>query len=379
VVHFATVQRTTIESTVSTNGKVEPAEWAAARAQTAGVVQTIEVQRGQQVKAGQTLVTLDSTAAQSAVTDALARRQEAQAESAVLSQGGKAATLANLNDSIRAAKTAVEVAQRNYDAMQRMAAAQAATKLQVLEAQDTLERAKLQVVTLENQRKTLVTQSDRSVAAAKLQDAESALNLARHRVALAIIQAPVSGILYQFDLKIGAYLEPGALVGLVGNLDQVKVAVYVDEPDLGRVALGMPVNIGWDARPNLNWSGHVNKLPTEVVGLGTRTVGEVSTVVDNPNHDLLPGVSVNATIVSRVVKDALSIPKAALRTLRGVNGVYKRSGDTLAWTPVTAGVSDINNVQVLSGLHIGDQVADRAIEPSDAELRDGLRVKPVVN
>src|ERR1700744_1465975 len=74
VVHFASVQRTTIESTVSTNGKVEPAEWAAARAQAAGVVQSIKVQRGQQVTAGQTLVTLDSTAAQSAVTEALARQ-----------------------------------------------------------------------------------------------------------------------------------------------------------------------------------------------------------------------------------------------------------------------------------------------------------------
>ncbi|HEY1950312.1 MAG TPA: efflux RND transporter periplasmic adaptor subunit [Bryobacteraceae bacterium] len=379
VVHFASVQRTTIESTVSTNGKVEPAEWAAARAQAAGVVQSIAVQRGQQVTAGQTLVTLDSIAAQSAVSEALARQQEAQAENTVLGQGGKAATLASLNDSLRAAQSSVDVAQRNYDALQRMAGAQAATKLQVLEAKDILERAKLQVVTLQNQRKTLVTQSDRSVAEAKLQDAEAALSLARHRVALATIPAPLSGTLYQFDLKVGAYLEPGGLVGLVGNLDQVKVTVYVDEPDLGRVALGMPVNIGWDARPTLNWRGHVTKLPTEVTALGTRTVGEVSTVVDNPNHDLLPGVSVNAVIVSKVVKDAVSIPKAALRSLHGVNGVYKLAANALIWTPVTTGVSDVNNVQVLSGLNTGDQVADRVIEPSDAELRDGFRVKTVLN
>jgi multidrug efflux pump subunit AcrA (membrane-fusion protein) len=162
VVHFAAVQRTTIESTVSTNGKVEPAEWAAARAQGAGVVQSIAVQRGQQVTAGQTLVTLDSTVAQSAVTEALARQQEAQAENTVLGQGGRAATLANLNDSIRAAESSVDVAQRNYEALQRMAASQAATKLQVLEAKDTLERAKLQVTTLQNQKKTLVTQSDKT-------------------------------------------------------------------------------------------------------------------------------------------------------------------------------------------------------------------------
>ena len=307
------------------------------------------------------------------------KQQEAQAEYAVLNQGGKAATLANLDDSLRAAESSVDIAQRNYDALQRMASAQAATKLQVLEAKDILHRAKLQVLTLQNQKKTLVTQSDRSVAAAKLRDAEAALSLARHRATLVTITAPMSGTLYQFDLKVGAYLEPGALVGLVGNLDQVKVAVYVDEPDLGRVGLGMPVNIAWDARPGLSWQGHVTKLPTEVISLGTRTVGEVSTVVDNPHHDLLPGVTVTANVVSKVAKGALSIPKAALRSVRGANGVYKLVGNTLVWTPVTAGVSDVNNVQVLSGLQKGDRVADRAVDPPDAELRDGLLVKAVFN
>ena len=54
-IHFAAVQRATIQSTVSTNGKVEPVEWAAARAETAGVVRGISVQRGQSVAAGQPL------------------------------------------------------------------------------------------------------------------------------------------------------------------------------------------------------------------------------------------------------------------------------------------------------------------------------------
>ena len=62
VIHFATATARTIESIVSTNGKVEPAEWAAARAETAGVVQSISVQRGQSVRAGQPLVILDAAA-----------------------------------------------------------------------------------------------------------------------------------------------------------------------------------------------------------------------------------------------------------------------------------------------------------------------------
>ena len=98
--HFTSAHRSTIVSTVSTNGKVEPAEWAAARAETAGVVRSVLVQRGQQVSAGQDIVVLDATSAHSELDAALAKEHEARAEAATLDQGGKAQTVADLNDSI---------------------------------------------------------------------------------------------------------------------------------------------------------------------------------------------------------------------------------------------------------------------------------------
>ena len=378
-VHFATVKQMGIESAVSTNGKVDPAEWAAARAETAGVVRAILTQRGAKVQAGQTIVTLDTTTAQAELAAAQARLQEAQAEVLTLGQGGRASQISSLTASLASAQTAVGVAQRNYEVMQRLAAQQAATKLQVQDAKDALDRAKQQLAAFQDQRRTLVTESDKTVAQARVRDAQAAVAAAQHRVALSDVRAPTAGTVYQFDLKVGAYLQPGDLVALVGNIDQVKVTVYVDEPDLGRVAEKMPVVITWDARPGQKWQGEVDKLPTQVIALGTRTVGEVTTVVSNPNRDLLPGVTVNATIISKVVKDALSIPKAALRNIRGVNGVYRLKDSSLAWTPIQAGISDVNNVQVLTGLQRGDKVADRVVEPSDAEIKDGLRVRAVVD
>lgn len=375
-VHFAQVRHLTIKSTVSTNGKVEPVEWAAARAETSGVVRTVEIQRGQNVEAGQRLVTLDTTAAQSEVAAALAKQQEARTEVARLAQGGRAATVASLNDSIRSARVAIDVAQRNYDTLHRLQAQQAATKLQVQEAKDALERAKLQLASFENQRNAAVTASDKQVAAAQLHDATAALALAQHRASLGEVRSPITGTVYQFDLKVGAYMQPGELVALVGKLDRVKVMVFVDEPDLGRVTQGVPVKITWDARPGQEWWGRVDRLPTEVVAQGTRTVGEVTTIVENPGHDLLPGVTVNATVISAVVKNAIAIPKAALRVIRGVSGVYKLNGKSVVWKPVKAGVSDVNNVQILSGLQIGDRVAQQT---GDVEMRNGMRVNAVLD
>jgi HlyD family secretion protein len=374
-VHFAAVRRASIESTVSTNGKVEPANWAAARSEIAGVVKSVDVQRGQAVRAGQTLVALDTSTADASLAAALSRQQETQTEERILAAGGKTATLASLDDQIKTARQTIQVAQRNLESLERLLPQQAATKQQVQDARDALARDNLQLTSLENQRRTLVTSSDQTIAKAKLSDAEAAVALARHQLALANITAPMSGTLYEFNLKVGAYLQPGDQVGLVGNVDQVKVVVYVDEPDLGRVGLNMPVQITWDARPGQVWKGRVQKLPSEVVALNTRTVGEVTTIVDNPNHDLLPGVTVNATVISASAQDVPAMPKQALRRTGGVDGVYKLSGDSVIWTPVKTGIFDINNVQILSGLQLGDRVA----LPSDAELKDGARVKPVLD
>jgi len=377
--HFSSAHHGTIVSTVSTNGKIEPVEWAAARAETSGVVRSVAVQRGQEVAAGEKLVVLDSESARSELAAALAKEGEARAALTTLGQGGKAQAVANLNDSIDSAQAALEVAQRHYQSVQRLAEKQAATKTQLQDAKDSVDRAQLQLTALKDQKETLVTPSDRSVAGVQLRDAEAAVSLARHKLDLATVTAPISGTLYQFDLKVGDYLKPGDLAGYVGKLDQVKVTVYVDEPDLGRIGLGMPVEITWDARPGQKWQGHVNKLPTEVIALGTRTVGEVTTVVDNPNHELLPGVSVNALIISKVVKDALSIPRSALRTLHGATGVFKLENTSIAWAPIETGISDVNKVQVVSGLAPGDEVADRVVEPSDAEVHAGMRVKALLD
>ena len=120
---------------------------------------------------------------------------------------------------------------------------------------------------------------------ARLHDAESAVTLAEERIRKSVVRAPISGTIYQFDLKPGAYLNAGDLVASIGQLDRVRVKVFVDEPDLGRVTPGKPVAITWDALPGRQWKGAVDKRPTQIVPLGTRQVGDVLCVIDNPNHE----------------------------------------------------------------------------------------------
>jgi HlyD family secretion protein len=159
----------------------------------------------------------------------------------------------------------------------------------------------------------------------------------------------------------------------VGRLERLRVHVYVDEPELGRVRVGQPVTITWDALPGRTWTGVVERLPTEIVPLNTRQVGEVLCTIGNPGSELVPGTNVNAEIRTSVAEKALTIPKDAVRRDAAGSGVFLLQGDTLAWRKVTLGVSGVTRIQVTSGLAEGDSVALTTPEP----LKPGDRVRPV--
>ena len=188
-----------------------------------------------------------------------------------------------------------------------------------------------------------------------------------------MVRSPLTGVVYSLDLKAGAWIAPGTVVANIGRVDRVKVNVYVDEPELGRVAVGMPVRITWDALGGREWKGVVDRKPTEIVPLNTRQVGEVVCLIDNAGGELLPGTNINAFIQSKVVESALTIPKETLRREGGDLGVFAMNGAALQWRKLAIGASSVTRSEVLSGLKEGDAV----LLPTDANVRDGLPVRAV--
>jgi HlyD family secretion protein len=365
------VVRESITSSVPTNGKVEPIEWAEARAEQDGPVQSILVQRGARVTKGAALVEQDSSDARAELTAAQARVSQARADLEVIEKGGRPTDLSAIAGDLERQKLELAVAQKEYDSLVRLQAKQAATAYEVAQAKDKVDQAQQQIHSLEQRRGALVAPQDRSAAEARLRDAESAVTLAEERMGKSVIRAPLAGTVYQFDLKPGAYLSAGDLVATIGQLDRVRVKVFVDEPDLGRVTRGKPVVITWDAMPGRQWKGVVDRTPTQIVALGTRQVGEVLCVIDNPNDDLLPGTNVNVDITAEEAPSALTIPKEAVRREQGQAGVFTLSGNTLVWKKITPGVSDTTRTQV-AGLSENDAVA----LPSEKPLKDGMIVTP---
>ena len=254
----------------------------------------------------------------------------------------------------------------------RLQAQQAATRFEVTTAKQRVDNALLQIRALEQKRQSLVAGPDKSAALARLHDAETAAKLADQRIKQSVVRAPISGVVYRFELKRGAYLNAGDTVATVGKLERVRVNVYVDEPDLGRVTRGQPVAITWDALPGRSWSGVVDKTPTQIEALGSRQVGQVICAIENPDRDLLPGTNVTAEIRAEKVENALTIPREAIRRELGQAGVFVLAGDRVAWKKITMGIGNTTRAQV-EGVSEGESIA----LPTEKPLKEGMVVKAV--
>jgi HlyD family secretion protein len=372
-VEFIRVTRETLISSLNTNGKVEPIEWMPVRSERSGVLTRVLVSKGQQVVKDQPLVELDTRVASADLAKAQAAIQEAKAQEQVLTQGGRLGERQQIDSDLARARIDLAAAQKTYQALERLVAKQAATRQELDAALQVVDQLQLKIQSLEKSKGALVTGSDKEVAKARLQEAQSAAAVAQTNLDLSIIRAPMAGTVYDFDLRQGSYVNPGDAIAKVGKVDQVRVTVYVDEPDLGKIQEGEPVMITWDGMPGHQWKGRVDRLPTQIVPLGTRQVGEVGCIIDNPDHDLLPNANINANIQATVAEHALVVPKEAIRRQGTETGVLLLQGDRVVWRKLKLGISSYTKSQVVSGLVDGDAAA----LPTDKPIQSGSRVQPV--
>ena len=369
-VNFARVKRQTLVSTLPTNGKVEPSLWQAVRAETGGIVSRAPVEDGQTVAAGAVLAAIADPSLQAEIDAAQARLNEARANLASQEAGGKPAEFTDIENNLARARFDLEQAQKTLATLERLVARHAATQQEADAARLKVQQSELEIAGLEKRRRSLVSPTEVAAARARVGDAETALQLARRREALSLVRSPMAGVVYGREVRQGSYLNAGDLVANVGRMDRLRVRVYVDEPELGRVAVAQPVTITWDALPGRQWHGEVEKKPVAIQALGSRQVGEVVCSIANEGRALIPGTNVNAEIRTAVVENAMVIPKETLRHDAQGDYVLALKGGAVERRAVKQGASSITLVQILEGL--GD--ADAVALPADTPLKDGDRV-----
>jgi HlyD family secretion protein len=259
-VNFTRVKRTTLTSTLTTNGKVEPFEWQAIHAERAGILSRVAVRNGDAVKKNQVIASISDPSLQADLLGGEARVAEARANLSALEVGGKPAELAQIESSLKQAQLQLQQEQKDLDALQRLAQKQAATTVEVDAVGQKVKQAETEIQGLEERRAALVGKAE-AAARARLREAQTAYDLARDRAAQSVVRAPMAGVIYALAVRTGGYVNPVDLLANIGKMDRLRVRISVDEPELGRVAEGEPVTITWQALPGRHWDGSVEQKP----------------------------------------------------------------------------------------------------------------------
>ncbi|OIQ83547.1 multidrug resistance protein MdtN [mine drainage metagenome] len=143
------------------------------------------------------------------------------------------------------------------------------------------------------------------LAEASLKDAEAKVGLDRVTLSYTTLKAPFSGVLVVRQAELGELAGPGVAIFTLDDLDHVWLRAYVNEQDMGRVRLGEPASVTTDTYPGHVYHGRIGFIASqaEFTPKTVETHAERVTLVyriridiDNPTHELLPGMPAQAAI-----------------------------------------------------------------------------------
>jgi cobalt-zinc-cadmium efflux system membrane fusion protein len=211
-------------------------------------------------------------------------------------------------------------------------------------------------------------ESDRAQAQADLQSSEDALRALGLKDLEAVkkatkttseipVLAPVGGQIVERLVGPGQLLQAGSTQCFtISDTSTVWVLVNVYQNDLAYVHSGDAVDLTTDAYPN-TFHGKISYIAA-ALDPTTRTV-QARIVTENPGNKLKKDMYVNATVQAGAVKDALTVPDAAvLRDSENMPFVYVESGaNQFARRQVKVGDSANGRTAIENGLKEGERVA----------------------
>jgi HlyD family secretion protein len=358
-VRTAIAQRGELRSTSATNGKVEPQPQAnfEAHAPFPGLIKVLYVHEGQRVTKGTLLLSMDDTDAHTRLAAALAALRNAQATYSATLKGGTQEERLTLGGDLQKTQTDRDQAQHDVDALKKLQLTGAASASEVKAAEQRLATANASLQLLQQKKTERYDAGDLARSKAAFDEAQASYAAAQSLWNQATVRAPFSGTVYSIPVSKSEYVQTGTLLLQMADLSKMQVLGYFDEPEIGKLRVGQPITIEWDARPGRVWQGHVERVPSTIITYGTRNVGEVLIAIDDADETLLPNTNVRVTVTTANEGNALNIPREALHTERGTSFVYRVVDGTIHRTDVTVGNLNLTQVEILKGLNVGDVVA----------------------
>ena len=174
-VPFAKAKREALVSTLPTNGKVEPIDWQTVRAESEGLVEKVPVQEGQVIAKGALVAQLSQAGLAAEPDGRGGARGPGAGRSGHARSGRQIGGAGRYREQPGESAAGSRSRLRDYNALRRLVEKQAATVIDVQAAQGRLREADLQIEGLQAPRARWSGKSDKSVALARLREAEAAV------------------------------------------------------------------------------------------------------------------------------------------------------------------------------------------------------------
>lgn len=341
------VRRQNVEKVVNATGEVKAVDLVTVGAQVSGKIEKLYVLIGQTVKMGDMIAEIDSTTQQNDVDIAKAKMSSYQAQ-------------------LKAAKTSLKIARKQYQRMQNLKKQNAASTEDLENAEDSYEAAMSKVAEIE----------------ASLKETEISLSTAETNLGYTKITAPLDGTIVSVPVKVGqtinAAMDTPTIVQ-IADLRQMEIYIEISEGDIGNIKPGVKVTYSVLADMNKVYETTLKSIDpaltlltddqyTEVVDSSEAIYFYGRLVVPNADGKLRIGMTTQNVIYVESAEDVLTVPAMALKG--DVDGKYVevRTAEGVERRPVITGVSDDLNVEIKKGVSEGEEVV--IAKMSSAEISD---------
>jgi len=366
-----TVQRGDLLVTVSGSGMLEAERSLDIVSKVSGAVIYV-IEEGKKVKAGDILVKVDPTDYQISYNQALISYKNAENsyEQAKLNYETQKRNLdKNLSDAQISRDNAFleyKNAEKNLERIKGLFEKGFASQSDLDNAKLTSEKAKNSYMQAETNLKTVKSnydnqlknlQKDLETSRLSFEKAKLDLQNAKKNLENTIIKAPFSGIVANVKVVNGQIISSNTILMTLLDTDNVELSLEVDETDIGKVSLGLPVRVTLDAFPDEEFEGKVIRISPVATISNNIPIFKVRVKIPNPGLKLKVGMSADGDIILLEKKNVLLIPLRAIKKTerRSYVEILKGNGNT-ELVRVTLGEDDGTNVIVESGLKEGDVI-----------------------
>lgn len=198
----------------------------------------------------------------------------------------------------------------------------------------------------------------------QLAQARLALDSAQLAIDNAILVAPISGTVTSLNARVGQSVGTTPIM-TISTLDQLIFHFYLEESDLSYVSAEKRVVVIFDAYPDQEIDGIVLRVEPVLTTLdGSPVVEAWAQLTIDPEMALLPGMAADIEVIAAETYDAVLVPIQALRELApNTYAVFVvDANQALILRPVSVGLKDFANAEILTGLEQGEIISTGTIE-----------------